>query len=307
MTSIGVVAHNRKSVGGGLEELRAALADAGFPDPPWEEVAKSKLAPKAVRKLVRGGVDLLVVWGGDGTVQRCVDTLLREKAGGDVALAIIPAGTANLLATGLAIPADVRGAVDIALHGARRRIDVGRVNGEHFAVMAGTGFDALMIRDADRGLKDRFGRAAYLWTGMRNLGNAAAHATITVDGATWFSGRASCLLIGNMGRLIGGLNAFPDAKPDDGVLEVGVVQAETRAQWMRVLARAAIGQGPSSPLVSTTGAVSKVKIRLDRTLPWELDGGDRPRADTFKVRLLPHALTVCVAEHAASSGASRSS
>jgi len=296
VTSIGVVAHNRKTVGGGLEELRSALADAGFADPPWEEVPKSKHAPRAVRRLVHGGADLIVVWGGDGTVQRCIDTLVREGAAGDVALAIIPAGTANLLATGLGIPADVPRAVDIALHGARRHLDVGRVNGEHFAVMAGTGFDALMIRDADRGLKDRLGRAAYVWTGLRNLGNSAAEATVTVDGTVWFEGRATCLLIGNMGRLIGGIEAFPQAAPDDGWLEVGVVQAETRSQWLRVLARAAIGDGPSSPLVSTTRAGSKVKIKLDRTLPWELDGGDRPRTDTLKVKLLPRALTVCTPE-----------
>jgi YegS/Rv2252/BmrU family lipid kinase len=305
VTSIGVVAHNRKTVGGGLEELRAALADAGFADPPWEEVTKSKQAPKAVHRLVRGGADLLIVWGGDGTVQRCIDTLVGEGVAADVAIAVIPAGTANLLANGLGIPADVRAAVDIALHGARRPLDIGRVNGEHFAVMAGTGFDALMIRDADRGLKDRLGRAAYVWTGMRNLGNSAAQATVTVDGQEWFHGRATCVLLGNMGRLIGGLEAFPGATPDDGRLEVGVVQAETRAQWLRVMARAALGDGPSSPLVSTTRASDKVKIRLDRTLPWELDGGDRPRTDTFKVKVLHRALTICTPDRtngAASSG-----
>lgn len=295
MTSIGVVAHSRKSVGGGLEELRAALADGGFADPPWEEVRKSKHAPKAVRRLVRSGVDLLVIWGGDGTVQRCIDALLHEERAGEVTIAVIPAGTANLFASSLGIPADVWAAVDIALHGARRTLDAGRVNGEHFAVMAGIGFDALMIRDADRGLKDRLGQAAYVWTGMRNLGNSAAHATVTVDGRTWFSGRATCILLGNMGRLIGGLHAFPDAAPDDGLLEVGVVRAETKTQWLRVLAGAAVGRGPSSPLVSTTTA-SKVKVTLDRTLPWELDGGDRPRTDTLKVRVLPGALTVCVPE-----------
>lgn len=294
MTSVGVVAHRRKTVGGGLEELRSALADAGFADPPWQEVDKSKRAPKAVRRLVADGVDLLLVWGGDGTVQRCIDELVRSGAAKDVTLAIIPAGTANLLATGLGIAADVRTAVDVALHGERRALDVAKANGEHFAVMAGTGFDALMIRDADRGLKDRLGRVAYVWTGMRNLGNSAAHATVTVDGAVWFSGRAGCVLLGNMGRLIGGVAAFPDARPDDGRLEVGVVRAETRAQWLRVLTRAVIGHGPASPLVSTTQAVAKVDVRLDRTLPWEIDGGDRPRTERLKVRLRPGALTVCV-------------
>jgi YegS/Rv2252/BmrU family lipid kinase len=293
MTTIGVVAHARKTLGGGLDELRAALADAGFGDPPWAEVDKSKRAPKAMRKLIGDGVDLVVVWGGDGTVQRCIDALVADGAASTATLAIIPAGTANLLANGLGIPADVRRAVDIALHGARRAIDVGRLNGEHFAVMAGTGFDALMIRDADRGLKDRWGRVAYLWTGAHNLRNASAEATIDVDGQRWFKGRASCVLIGNFGTLIGGIRAFPHARPDDGRLEVGVVRAANRREWARVLARTAVGKGETSPFVETTSG-AKVRIGLDRVMPYEVDGGDRPRTADLKVKVVPAAVTVCV-------------
>jgi YegS/Rv2252/BmrU family lipid kinase len=293
MTTIGVVAHNRKTLGGGLEELRSVLADAGFGDPPWIEVDKSKRVPKAVRKLVGDGVDLLLVWGGDGTVQRTIDTLMSDGTASDVTVGILPAGTANLLANGLGVPIDLRKAVEAALHGARRVIDVGRVNGEHFAVMAGTGFDALMIREADRGLKDRWGRAAYLWTGARNLSNASAEVTVDVDGERWFRGRAGCVLVGNFGTLIGGVRAFPNARPDDGRLEVGVVQADNRREWARVLARTAVGKGDSSPLVHTTHG-AKIKIGLDRVMPYELDGGDRPRTAELKVRIRPAAITVCV-------------
>ena len=99
-------------------------------------------------------------------VQRCVDVL----AGSTVPLAIVPAGTANLFATNLGIPKDIEEAVAIGLRGERRRLDVGRFNGERFAVMAGAGFDAAMIRDAgDGGLKERFGRVAYVWSGSENL------------------------------------------------------------------------------------------------------------------------------------------
>ena len=60
-------------------------------------------------------------------------------------------------------------AVQVGLSGHHRVLDVGRINGERFLVMAGVGFDALMIRDADRDLKDRVGRAAYVWTGARHI------------------------------------------------------------------------------------------------------------------------------------------
>lgn len=104
---VGVIINEGKRLGSGLEELRAALADDGHADPPWYEVPKSKKAPKQVKKLIEDdGVDRLLVWGGDGTLRRCVDTLLNEGYE-DVALGFLPAGTANLLALNLGIPEDL--------------------------------------------------------------------------------------------------------------------------------------------------------------------------------------------------------
>ena len=100
MTQVAVIAHREKTVGGGLGELRDMLVRGGVVDPPWEEVDKSRKMPKRVEKLLDRGVDLLFVWGGDGSVQRVIDTV----AGRPVTLAIVPAGTANLLATNLGIP-----------------------------------------------------------------------------------------------------------------------------------------------------------------------------------------------------------
>jgi diacylglycerol kinase (ATP) len=140
---VAVVAHCRKSFGGGLPELRKILAREGVTDPLWHEVNKSRHAPEYARRAAAQGVDVLFVWGGDGTVQRCIDAV----AGMDTAVAILPAGTANLLGTNLQIPDDLTQAVRIGLHGDRRWLDTGSVNGEHFTVMAGAGFDARMISD----------------------------------------------------------------------------------------------------------------------------------------------------------------
>ena len=231
MSKIGVVLHQQKTLGAGPEALRMGLADAGYADPPWSEVPKSSKAPKEVRRLLDAGIDRLLVWGGDGMVRRCIDTLVTEDA--DVEVAILPAGTANLLAKALSIPIDLDAALDVALHGIPRRIDVGVINGEAFAVMAGTGFDALMIRDADDSAKERFGRVSYVKAAARHLGTAGAEATIHVDGQPWFEGRAACVLIGNVGRILGGIHVFPDARLDDGQLDVGVLTASGRADWLR--------------------------------------------------------------------------
>ena len=141
VTKVAVIAHAGKTFGGGLPELRRELERQGVAEPLWVEVPKSRFAPKQVKRALDDGVELLFVWGGDGMVQRCIDVL----AGSEVALAVVPAGTANLFATNLGIPQDIEQAVAIGLRGERRKLDVGRFNGEHFAVMAGAGFDASMI------------------------------------------------------------------------------------------------------------------------------------------------------------------
>jgi diacylglycerol kinase (ATP) len=291
MTSVAVVAHAGKTLGGGLSELRRLLTADGVGDPLWYEVPKSRYAPKVVRRALDEGADLLFVWGGDGMVQRCIDAV------GDapVTLAILPAGTGNLLARNLGIPIDLRGAVDVGLHGARRTIDVGRVNGERFAVMAGTGFDALMIRDADRELKGRFGRAAYVLTGARHLGLRPFRAKIDVDGTRWFEGSTGCILVGNVGKVFGGVEAFDGASPEDGRLELGVVTAAGITQWARALVRTVTGSADRSKFVRTTKA-RRIKVKLDRKMPYELDGGDRKPVNRLKSRVEPAAVTVCVPE-----------
>ena len=147
MTTVAVIAHRRKKLGRGLGQLRKVLAAQGFDAPLWFEVNKSRKAPKRARQALEQGADLVLVWGGDGMVQRCIDVL----AGTGATVGILPAGTANLFATNLGIPQDLESAVQIALHGTPRPLDVGVINGERFGVMAGTGLDAEMIKGADRG------------------------------------------------------------------------------------------------------------------------------------------------------------
>jgi YegS/Rv2252/BmrU family lipid kinase len=289
VTSVAVVAHSGKTLGGGLLELRRALNAEGVTNPQWFEVAKSRKAPKRVQQAVDNGAELVFAWGGDGLVQQCIDVL----AGTSVKLAILPAGTANLFATSLGLPRDIDEAVQIGLHGASRKIDVATLNGEHFAVMAGAGLDARMIGDAGGALKDTLGRLTYVWTGTKNLRMKPFRASIRVDGTHWYRGKASCILVGNVGRVFGGIEVFPDARPDDGVLELGVVTADGLVQWLRTIARTAAGTPDKSPFVQTTKAQS-VKIKLDRKVLYELDGGERRKTRSLRVKIRPMSIDVRV-------------
>jgi YegS/Rv2252/BmrU family lipid kinase len=289
VTKVAVIAHAGKSMGGGLEELRETLDRAGVTDPLWTEVPKSKYAPERVEKALADGAETIFVWGGDGMMQRAVDAM----AGTDARLAILPAGTANLFASNLGIPDDIGEAVQVGLSGRERRLDLGKMNGEHFAVMAGAGLDARMTRDVDGGPKDRYGRLAYIWAASKNLRVEPFKARIEVNGDLWYDDEASCLLVGNVGALFGGLEAFESASPEDGQLELGVTHAESLGQWARTLARTAIGSAAKSPFVQATKA-ERIDVEFKPKVLYELDGGDRKEVKRLKVKVKPGALTVMV-------------
>jgi YegS/Rv2252/BmrU family lipid kinase len=285
---VAVIAHAGKTFGGGLPELRRVLEAEGVRDPIWHEVPKSKRAPREVRRALDEGAGLILAWGGDGMVRRCLDALDNAP----VDLGILPAGTSNLFATNLGIEQDIEQAVRVALRGDRRRIDVGRFNGERFGVMAGAGFDAAMIRGADN-LKERLGRAAYVLSGAANLDGKPFEARIKVDDTLWYQGPASCILFGNVGRLFGGIEVFADAVIDDGLLDLGVVTAEGPVQLTRTILRTAFSDPQKSPFVRVTKA-RKVRVKLDRKVRYELDGGDRSAVTSFKVDVEPNAVAVRV-------------
>jgi diacylglycerol kinase (ATP) len=293
---VAVVAHAGKTFGGGLSELRRVLRAEGFDDPIWHEVPKSKKAPPVVARALEDGAELVFAWGGDGMVQRCVDVM----AGSDARLGVLPAGTSNLFATNLGIPQDVGEAVAIGLRGRHRRIDVGRFEDERFATMAGVGFDAAMI-EGSSGRKDRLGRASYVLSGIRSLSTKPFEATIEVDGVGWYEGPATCILLGNVGNLFGGVEIFEDARPDDGLIDLGVLTAEGPVDVARAVVRSVAGDAQKSPFVRVTKARS-IKTKLDRKMRYEVDGGVRAKVRSFRVAVEPGAVTVCVPHTATREG-----
>ena len=157
--------------------------------------------------------------GGDGTVRSAIEGLV----GTDAALAVLPGGTGNLLATNLDVPTNVPDGVDTALRRGRRAIDVGDVEGQSFAVMAGMGLDAAMVDDAPTAAQDR--------ARLRRLRVLRAQARVRPRDARRGRRRrraparrhARTVLVGNVGRLQGGVNVLPDAEADSGELEVAIV------------------------------------------------------------------------------------
>jgi diacylglycerol kinase (ATP) len=144
-------------------------------------------------------------------------------------------------------------------------------------------------------MKDRFGRAAYVWTGAKHLRLKPFRARIDVDGTRWFDDKTGCVLVGNVSKVLGGVEVFDDVSPEDGLLEVGVVTAKGVTQWTRVFVRTAVGSADRSKFIRTTKA-KKIRIKLDRKVPYELDGGDEQPVERLKIRVEPAAVTICVPE-----------
>jgi YegS/Rv2252/BmrU family lipid kinase len=135
--------------------------------------------------------DVVVVAGGDGTVNEVINGL----AGARLPLAIVPLGTANVLAAEIGMATDARTVARTIALGRPRPISVGVANGRRFLLMAGTGFDAHVVQHVDLALKRRIGKAAYALQILRQLRRFAfPEYTVTIDGASW---KAASVLVAN--------------------------------------------------------------------------------------------------------------
>ena len=195
---------------------------------------KEDLLLERVREAVESGCDLVVAAGGDGTVSSVADAL----AGTETPLAIVPLGTANVLAGELGIPLDLDAACALlAGDHALTRIDAMAIDGKHYVTQVGVGLDAEMIRDTAGEHKRRFGRAAYLWTAAVGLvGLRRRRFTLTVDGVTSRHSALQVLEAKVSGTL--GSRPFrwgPDIRPDDGRLDVCVIRARTVVDFLGIL------------------------------------------------------------------------
>jgi YegS/Rv2252/BmrU family lipid kinase len=282
---------------GRKRDTQQALEAAGL-DVLWLETTPEDPGQGLTAKAVAEGVDLVMAQGGDGTVMACVTGL----AGTDVPLAVLPGGTGNLLATNFDIPADLEAAVDVALHGDRVRLDVAATDDDRFVVMGGIGFDAAMLRDADPKLKERLGAVAYVLSGFKHLRRRATRFRLQLDDRPPLERTGQGVLVGNLGRLQGGLPVMPDARADDGLLDVAVLQTRTVADWLALAVRVLLRRRRKDPQLETFQA-RRVEVHCDRPQPVERDGDplDTPR-DHLVIEVVPRALTLCVPRSKGSAG-----
>ena len=165
-------------------------------------------------QISRTDYDAIVVAGGDGTINEVVNGLTPQAP----ALAIVPAGTANVFASEIGLADDPDRIADTIATGASETVYAASVGERLFLQMAGIGFDATVVDTVDLGLKRRIGKGAYVWQSLRLLGNYAfPRFTLTIDGTAFDVGSA---IVAN-GRLYGGhYVCAPAASPFRADLEI---------------------------------------------------------------------------------------
>jgi diacylglycerol kinase family enzyme len=255
----------------------------------WLQTTVEDPGAGQARQALDGDADLVLVAGGDGTVAECAGVL----ADTGVPMALAPLGTGNLLARNLGLPLDLAEALDVAAGTTRDRIDLLEAGAKRFAVMAGLGFDAAMMRDTDDNVKDRVSWFAYVIGGARALRRTRSTAyRIAVDDDPSSSVRALGVLVGNVGELQAGMAALPDADPRDGLLDVIVVAPRSWRDVPGLLVWLARGRlRDSTHTITMRGRA--VSISAERDVPVQFDGDYACETRELTVQVLPGAMELC--------------
>ena len=270
------------------DEITEQLAAAGWPEPAWFETSAEDPGRGQAEQAVADGAEVVFVCGGDGTVRSAIEGLV----GTDAALAVLPGGTGNLLAANLDVPTNVPDGVDTAIRRGRRCIDVGDVEGQSFAIMAGMGLDAAMVDDAPTALKAKAGSVAYVFSALRHAFDSEMLLEVVVDDAPALRRHARTILVGNVGRLQGGVNVLPDAEPDSGKMDVAIIAPRNLGHWIQILLGVLRGRKKLPRVEYLRG--EHIVIHAEKSQPRQLDGDVIDPGTTLEVTVRPSALWVCV-------------
>ncbi|HEY7859359.1 MAG TPA: diacylglycerol kinase family protein [Candidatus Nanopelagicales bacterium] len=294
--SVAVIVHPGKV--GDLDRARSTVDEVatsvGVARPMWFETSAADPGPGQARRAIEEGATVVIAWGGDGTLMGVASALVH----GGASLGIVPGGTGNLLARNLGIPLDARSALEVALTGPDRGIDLldvylGRGERRLSAVMSGMGWDADMM-GAPEALKRRVGWGAYVLQGARHLHERPMRLRLSIDGGPELQLYGRTVLVANVGRLVAGLDLIPEAQPDDGLLDVLVIDPSTPRDWARTTAGILRGKGAETDPSRTQFRGREVIVSTNHPHSRQVDGDPVDAGQGFRVSMLEQALSVRV-------------
>lgn len=250
---------------------------------------------------VRSGVRRLVVVGGDGTVHLAVQALAESAC----ELAVLPTGRGDDFATSLGVPADTGAAWDLAVSGAAKSVDLARIGGRDRSACwagayAGIGFDSAVTRTANAQPRWIPAGLTYVLAVIRTLiGFRAPRVVVDHDGGR-FEGRAMFATVCNAPRFGGGMQIAPEARMDDGLLDLVVVRKVPKLALLRIFPRVFSGAHVGHPAVSISRTRS-ARITADPEMLLGSDGEleGHVGSEPVEVSIAPKALRAVVTARAA--------
>jgi len=250
-----------------------------------------------VAREAAANASLLVAVGGDGTVNEVVNGI----AGLDVELAVIPRGTGWDFVRTYGIPRKLEAAVEVALHGRTREIDLGRArylgwNGAEseslFANVASAGMSGAIAKRANETSKALGGKVSYAWATVAVFSRwRSDEVRVRVDG-TEQAGRMHDVIVANGRYLGGGMKMVPEAEPDDGLLDVLLIGDLTKRDLLLTMPKTYRGKHLPHPKATLLRGTT-VEIDAPEPLPVELDG-EQPGTTPVRFEIVPRALRLRV-------------
>ena len=254
-----------------------------------EEVSGGELARRAVER----EVEMIIASGGDGTVSAVAEALINT----DIPLGAISRGTANAFANALDIPDTVEAACRVISDGVTRKVDAATCNDKPMILLAGIGFEAETVEDADRETKDRLGMLAYVLSGLKQLREFKKFATTIETDDKIVRVEANAITVANAAPNTSVLaHGTAGVIYDDGLLDVTIITPATRAGAIAVsyhLLQSASNDEAASREDIGYLRTKKVKVTTDPPQKIALDGeiiGETP----VEIECIPEALTVFV-------------
>jgi diacylglycerol kinase (ATP) len=275
------------------DAMARQLANFGVSEYNWVETTADDTGAGQARAAVENGAEMVLSWGGDGTVRSVAMGLLDSG----VPMGILPGGTANLIAKNLELPGTLHGALGVAMGGGVQKVDVNDVDlGDGVRrislLICGMGLDAAVI-DSPEKLKAMLGPGAYAAAGVKNLFGDAKPITVTVDDELPRRVPARMALVGNFGRMQMGIDFFDNADATDGELAIFVAKLRGIREFLSTGRHVLLGKRASG---KHRLQLSGKKVEFKTTEPWprEIDGDLVDSGDYMAVSVMPGAISVRV-------------
>ncbi len=272
-----------------LKTLNSVFKENGIE---WEMFLTKEQGDGArlAKEAAAAGVDVVAVYGGDGTVREVTTGLL----GTEVPILILPGGTANAMALALGVPNDLAAAASLLTCGdcERRQVDVGIINGEAFLIGVGLGVPGEIADTADRAAKDRLGIVAYLVSSFQALRNAEnVRYRVTIDGETFETEGVSALIM-NAGQFgIPGLTIAPSVSMADNKLDLFIFKSKSLPALVSLAASVVRQDEQAGPYDIYHGR--EITVEATPAQPVQVDGEVLPPGPV-SAKLLPCAATYIV-------------